>query len=101
MRIALALATAITGSVFGVAGLATPAHAEACQPPHVSGFTFTSLTANGIACHEAHQLAVHTMRHGAPSGWSCTHRISGRHVSYSCHATNGTGHNYHFGYQVH
>jgi hypothetical protein len=102
MRIVLALATALTGSVFGVAGLAAPAHAEACQPPHVSGFTFTGLQANGIPCHEAQNFAVHTTRTGrGPDGWSCSQRISGRHVSTSCHATNGSGHSYHFGYHVH
>jgi hypothetical protein len=102
MRTALALATALTGSVFGVAGLAAPAHAEVCAPPHVSGFTFTTLQANGIPCHEAQHFAVHTMRtnHG-PEGWSCSQRISGRNVSFTCHAPHGTGHSYHFAYHVH
>lgn len=101
MRTALALATALAGSVVGIAGLAAPAHAETCDPPRVSGFTFTSLSAHGIPCHEAQSHAVHTMRHGAPAGWTCSHRISGRSVSFSCHATNGSGHTYHFAYHVH
>jgi hypothetical protein len=102
MRTALALATAIAGSVVGIAGMAAPAHAESCAPPHVSGFTFTGLHANGIPCHEAQNHAVHTLRtsHG-PAGWTCSQRISGRNVSYSCHGPAGSGKSYHFGYHVH
>jgi hypothetical protein len=95
---AAAVAAVAALGAFGVAG----ASAEVCAPPHVSGFTFTALHANGIACHQAQHDAVVTMRtNRGPEGWTCSQRISGRSVSFSCHSTHGTGHSYSFSYHVH
>lgn len=100
MRTALALATALAGSIVGIAATSAPAHAETCEVPRVSGFNFSGLTAHGISCHEAQTHAVHTLRHGAPAGWTCSHRIAGRSVSFSCHRTHDASHSDHFSYHV-
>ena len=63
---------------------ASPA-TSSCTPPKVNGFTITALQENEIGCTHASEQAVHVIRHGTPAGWTCSHRISGRYVSVSCH----------------
>lgn len=100
MRVALVLATALAGSVVGVAGATTASAAETCTPPRVAGYVVNSLSAEGIGCHEAQTHAAHTIRHGAPAGWTCHHRIHGRAVSQSCHKDDEPAKKYHFSYHV-
>jgi hypothetical protein len=74
---------AVLAVVAGVA--ASPAAAEACLLPQHPGLTFTSLTANDVPCHEAHELALHVVRHGSgPADWTCAPTVNGRYVSWAC-----------------
>jgi hypothetical protein len=94
MRTALALATALAGSVLGVAGLAAPAHAEACPPPHFAGFT-ASLDVHGISCERGAELAYHVGQHGTPHGWSCTKQQHGTvSIAVHCRSTEHAGHRF-------
>ena len=71
--------------------LAAPAAASSnhCSLPRVDGFTWSSLHESGIGCDAARTLGVRYLRHGRLEGWSCSHRIHGRFVQFTCyHASN-------------
>jgi hypothetical protein len=46
-----------------------------------------ALHESGIGCHSARQLALDYYRHGRITGWSCTHTVRSRTVSFSCFNT--------------
>ena len=100
MRTAVALATALSGSIIGIIGAAAPAHAETCEPPPPIDdvFNIYTLTAHQITCHDARNLAVHTLRHGGAPGFDCIDERHGRRVSWSCRGTHDPSHSYHFSY---
>ena len=102
MRIARALATTLAGSVIGVGGLAAPANAESCTPPTADrGVHYLYLEAHHISCHEAQAHALHTTRHGAPHGWTCTsHHVPPQRVNWSCVSDLHPHHTYRLSYRV-
>jgi len=81
------------------AGPASASTGTSCGLPKVNGFTFSSLTENGIGCSAASEK-VSTLHHGAPSGFRCTNRVSGRHVAWHCVSHADAQHWYSFGYHV-
>jgi hypothetical protein len=82
------LIAAITASV-ALLPASSPAEAgeamHPCQPPLMSGFTWTKLVERGLGCDHAKTLALHAFRHGAPQHYTCTRSISGRTVHRHCH----------------
>jgi hypothetical protein len=70
---------------------AAPAGASSnhCTPPHDTAVVWQSLHESGLGCHSARELGLAVRKHGRITGWSCSHRVSGRYVSFSCfHQTN-------------
>ncbi len=102
MRTALALVAALVGSIVGVGGLSSPAHAQGCAvPPADPGVHFIYLEAHGIGCHEAQAHALHTTRHGAPPGWTCTaQHVPPMRVNVRCQSDLHPHHRYHLSYRV-
>jgi len=66
---------------FAAPAVASSAH---CTVPTSSLAAWQSLHESGIGCHSARQLMIDYYKHGRITGWSCSNRISGRHVSFSC-----------------
>jgi hypothetical protein len=74
MRVLIAIATLLASSVVGLSGAAPASAVETCPPPTLHGVVVTLLHADGIGCAAAETLAIHTLRHGTPRGWTCMHR---------------------------
>ncbi|MFL5844224.1 MAG: hypothetical protein ACJ762_05980 [Solirubrobacteraceae bacterium] len=68
---------------------AAPAAASSahCSVPLTNGFSWSSLHETGIGCEAARTLAQHYQRNGHLEHWTCSHRVSGRSVSFSCRHT--------------
>lgn len=95
MRIALAVATALAGSIVGAAGAAAPASATPPCAAHVSGYRITGLAMHsGTTCDHAKQVVHHALRLEAHRiGWTCRHdSFDHRYFFFSCWAGNGSGH---------
>jgi hypothetical protein len=95
---ALVVSLALAGAL--LLAPAAPA-TSSCNPPHVSGFTITTLRENGIGCDHAREQLVHVIQRGTPSGWSCSHRVSGRSVNLLCHVVALPTHHFTATWYVH
>ncbi len=76
MRVPIAIASLIAGSVVALTGAApaTASDVHACPLPTIEGAVVTAFNVVGIGCAEAEGLAIHTVRHGPPDGWTCVRR---------------------------
>ena len=102
--IGLAAAVAIGSPAGADAGTAM----HGCtHKPHIPGFKFVYLQERGLGCDHARELSLHTLRHGEPQHYKCTHKITPpnwRFVQWHCaHKDNHHGTTvraFAFGYMV-
>ena len=89
MRTALALATIVATSLFGL-GTAAPAEATQGCTAHAHGVTISHIEMHeGLSCEHAKTVIHHALRNAEHSiGWTC-HKYGSHHIPYSCWANRG------------